>query len=236
MKKHPIFLLAFLCLGSITIFPGCSKDDPKPECKIITITPDAGAAFNVSYNAEGKVSTITSGTSVSTYAYSGNTVIVTRTTSGTFSSRQIVTYNANGLASNVKTENNESGTSWDNLAFEFSGTEVVKQTQTSSGGGAPSVTTLTWSGGNPTVLTSGSSVTNVEYYTDKPAQTGDYWNLLQLTQGYTMVKAKNPIKSVLSGSSITTLNYVFDGDGKITSLSATSGSSTSTYNYQHQCN
>lgn len=234
MKKHRFFLVALVCLATITLFSSCSKDDDKPNCRIITITPGGGTAINITYNAEGRVATLTSGTSVTTYTYSGNNSVATTTNSGTFSSKVIVTAAANGLAANVRTENNESGTSWSNLAFEYSGTELIKQTSTSSSGGSPSITTVAWSGGNPTTITSGSSVQTVEYYTDKPSQAGDYWDIAQTMQGYRIIKAKNPLKSIFSGGSINNLDYVYDGDGKITSLNIT-GASTMTYNYQHQC-
>ena len=235
MKTHQIFLMAFLCLSTITIFSACSKDDPKPVCKIITITPGAGPAVNISYNSEGKISSISSGTTLTNFVYSGNTAIGTSTNSGTFSSKTIVTNNANGLAANIRTESNESGTSWSNLALEYSGTELIKQTSTNSGGGVPDVTTVTWTGGNPTTITSGSSIQTVEYYADKPSQTGDYWDLAQTLQGYRIIRAKNAMKSILAGSSISNLDYIFDADGKITAINIT-GASASTYSFQHQCN
>jgi hypothetical protein len=235
MKKHQIFLVAFLCLGMITIFSGCSKDDPQPACRIITATPNSGDASNISYNSEGKISTISSGTSVTTFAYSGTTAIGTTTNSGTFSRKIIVTNNADGLATNIRTETNQAGTIWSNLAMEYSGTELIKQTSTNSTGGAPDVTTVAWTNGNPTTITSGASIQTVEYYTNEPSQTGDYWDIAQTLQGYRIIKAKNPIKSILSGGSISSLDYVYDGDGKIISLNVT-GASTLTYNYQHQCN
>ena len=236
MKTHQIFLMAFLCLAGITFLSACSKDDPKPNCKIITITPTSGTAYNISYNTEGKVSTITSGTSTTTYAYSGNTAIGTKTNSGAFASRVIATYNANGLATNVRTENNESGTNWDNMAFEYSGTELVKQTFTSSAGGVPSVTTVVWTGGNPTTITSGSTISTVDYHSNIAAQTGDYWDISQLIQGYRIIHAKNAIKSLLSGSTINTFDYTIDGEGKITGVTVTGGGTSSGFTYQYQCN
>lgn len=235
MKKHLFFLQALLCLGLTASLSSCSKDDDKPNCRIITITPGSGTSVNLTYNDDGRIATMTSGSSVTTYSYSGNNAVATTTTSGTFSSKLIVTANPNGLAANVRTETNESGTSWSNLAFDYSGTELIKQTSTSSSGGAASIITVAWSGGNPTTITSEGNVQTVEYYTDKPSQTGDYWDIAQTTQGYRIIKAKNPIKSIFDGGSITNLAYTFDGDGKITSLNAT-GASTLTYNYQHQCN
>ena len=92
--------------------------------------------------------------------------------------KESVTLNANGLASNVRTENNVAGTSWDNTLYEYSGTELIKSTYTNSAGDPVEISTFTWSGGNLTSITSGSSTTTISYYTDKPAQPGDYFSLL----------------------------------------------------------
>jgi hypothetical protein len=222
----------------ILAFTACKKDKDekkKPTCRIITITPSSGNSFNISYNSDGKISTMSSGNDITTFAYSGNTTIATTTTSGTFSSKKIITLNSNGLATNVKTEYNTSGTNWSNDVYEYSGTEIIKLTNTSSSGGSPSISTVTWNNGNLVSITSGSSVSTIDYYTDKPAQTGDYLDIAQLVGGFQIYRTKNAIKSLFSGSTITSFNYNFDGDGKITSLTA-SGSTNITYSYQHQCN
>ena len=225
-------------LAMMILFAGCKKDKDdkkKPDCRIITITPTTGNSINVSYNSDGKVSTVSTGNDITTFAYSGNTIIGTTNTSGAFSSKKIITLGSNGLATNVKTETNTSGTNWNNDAYEYSGTELIKATSTSSGGGTPSVSTLIWSNGNIVSATSGSNVSTLDFFTDKPAQTGDYLQLAQLITGFQIYKTKNAIKSLLSGSTITSFDYNFDTDGKITSLTATGGSNI-TYTYQHQCN
>src|SRR5215213_5463909 len=77
----------------------------KPDCRIITATPtpsSAGDPFNISYNNDGKISTLSNGSTITTFAYSGNTAIATTNSSGTFQSKKIITLNANGLAANVK--------------------------------------------------------------------------------------------------------------------------------------
>jgi hypothetical protein len=236
MKTTQLAMAAALL--TIITMAGCKKDkdDKKPDCRIITITPSpTGSAFNISYNSEGKISTISTGGDITTFAYSGNTVIATTTNSGTFKRKMIITLNGNGLATNVKTETNASGTTWNNDLYEYSGTEIIKATGTSSTGGTPTVSTLTWSNGNLVSITSGTSVSTLDYFTDKPAQTGDYLHIAQLVAGYQIYRTKNAIKSLLSGSSITSFNYTFDADNKITSLAAT-GSSNTTFTYQHQCN
>jgi hypothetical protein len=239
MKTMKLFSSITFVLVTIGFLAGCKKNKDevkKPDCRIITITPSTGDAYNISYNTDGKLSTVSYGNNTTTYAYSGNTVIATTNISGAFDSKKIITVNAQGMALNVRTENNVSGTDWNNYVFEYSGgTQLIKSTYTTSSGGAPDITLLTWTNGNLSSLTSGSSVTTIDYYTDKPAQEGDYLHIAQLVQGYRIYKPNNLIKSVLSGSSITSFAYNFGTDGIITSLTA-SGSSASVFTYQHQCN
>ena len=236
---HSLKML-FAVLLAVLVY-GCKKDKDdvkKPSCRIITATPtpsSAGDPFSISYNEDGKISSLTQGTNVTSFLYSGNNAIATQMTGGTFSLRKIITINSDGLASNVKTEYDQAGTNWNNEAYDYSGTELVKATTTSSSGGAPTIAILTWSDGNLISLTSGSNVTTIDYFTDKKAQMGDYLDLAQLVAGYKIYRTKNMIKSIFSGSSITTFSYNFDGEGKITSMDL-GGAGTGSYAYQHQCN
>jgi YD repeat-containing protein len=72
--------------------------------------------------------------------------------------------------------------------------------------------------------------------TDVPAQTGDFWNLSNLVQGYETVRTKNALTSIESGGSISTINYVFDAEGKITGLNNISNGVLVTLSYQYECN
>jgi hypothetical protein len=232
---NKLFLMAVLITA---VLVSCKKDStPALTCRIITVTlaTDGETTYNFSYNSEGKLSSSSSGTSVTTYSYSGNTVIASTTSGGVFQSKEIITLDANGLASNVKTEYNETGTSWYNILYEYSGTELIKSTQTSSAGGTADVTTYVWSGGNLTDIISFTNIT-LSYYTDKPAQTGDYFSLLQLEEGYEVYRVKNAVKSILVGSDIVSYSYSFDTDGKIASITYTEGTYTDTDDYQYQCN
>ena len=240
MKTLNLLPTVSVTLFTISFFVACKKDKDaqnKPACRVITITPSSspGDSYNVTYNTDGKPGTISSGNDVTAFAYSGNTAIATTNTSGAFSHKTVITFNSNGLASNVKTEYNLTGTNWNNSVYEYNGTELIKSTSTSSGGGSPYVTMLTWSNGNLVSAASGSSTTTLDYYTDKPAQPGDYLYLSQLVSGYQIYKTKNLVKSLLSGSDITGFSYNFGSDGYITSVTV-SGSSPATYTYQYQCN
>jgi hypothetical protein len=191
--------------------------------------------LNMTYNAEGKLSAFNVNTIITTFAYSGNTIIADGTNGGAFSSKRIITLNANGLAANVKTETVAGGATWYNDAYEYSGTQLIKHTYTNSSNVTPEITTCTWSGGNLISVSTASSTSTLEYYADKPAQTGDYLDLIQLIQGFRIYKTKNAVKSILnSGSSINNFSYNF-ADGKIVSVAVT-GNTSMTYNYQYQCN
>ncbi len=238
MKTFRFLMIAALLVVVAGSISSCKKDkDKRPDCRIITITPTTGDAINVSYNEDGKIAALTQGTYSTTYAHSGNNSVSTTTNSGTFSNKQITTFNANGLTTNKRTENNVSGTVWTNEAYEYSGTELIKSTRTSSSGGAPEVTIYTFSNGNLASATTGAGTpTTVEYFTDKSVQPGDYLLLTQLVQGIYIFKNRNLVKSVFSGSSITSFEYTFAADGSISAVKMTDGSTVMTYNLQYQCN
>jgi hypothetical protein len=231
--------LLIMAVVFAAIIASCKKDEaPKQTCRIITATQvisGMNSTFNLTYNSEGKLSSVTEGKQTSVYVYGGNTVIVNTTSDGLFYSKRIITLNTNGLASNSKTENDITGSDWDNISYEYNGTEIIKSTFTVSAGGAPTIETYKWSGGNMVSLTSGSTSTILEYFTDKPSQSGDYFYFTQLIAGYNVLKAKNALKSISTGSDITNFDYNFDADGKITSFVCTGGSSY-TQTYQYQCN
>lgn len=116
--KTKTLLLAFLL--SVTLF-SCKKNKDvkkKPNCHIITLNSSGGDVINLTYNADGKVQKIiTNGYTATTISYSGNTAIATTLSNGTFLDKEIITLNNDGLAANVKTEINSSGTIWYNDAI-----------------------------------------------------------------------------------------------------------------------
>jgi hypothetical protein len=233
---NKLILLAVLITVALA---SCKKDDAiKTSCKIITaIQVPAGlsSTYSFTYNSEGKLSTIKDDKLTSVIVYGGNTIVVNTTSAGGFfHSKKIITLNTNGFASNCKTENDLTGDKWENDTFEYNGAELIKATSTTSDGGVPYIETYTWSGGNIVSITSGSTISTLEYFKDKPSQDGDILNFNQLTAGYNIVKVKNILKSVSAGSEITNFEYKFDADGKIASFVGI-GSSTYTQTYQYQC-
>ena len=234
MKTFSLFFSVILMLVMTGIFTGCKKsNDKKTFCKISTIVPvPTGTTIQLTYNSQNRVSRVVSGTAVLTYEYSDNTAIVTSLNADTLNSKTIATLNPSGLAINVRVETDASGANWDNTFYEYNGDELAKSTLTTSTGGSAVITTYSWSGQNMISTTTDTTTTNFGYYSDKPRQSGDYLDLIQLLQGYTIYRTKNLIKSI-SGAIFT---YEFGSDGNITSLQVTSGTNSSFLDYQYQCN
>lgn len=83
----------------------------------------------------------------------------------------------------------------------------------------------------------GSNITIFDYALDKPAQTGDFWKIQNLLQGFETIKTKNLPKSFATTGSTTSINYTFDADGKITGLTGIgNGNILLALTYQYDCN
>jgi YD repeat-containing protein len=235
MKRLKILIAATLVLTFLGIFIGCKKHtDKKPVCKMIsaTLVPSSDQAYRFSYDNDGRLVRVVAGFAVTTYDYTGNMTTVTNQDSGKFTSRMIVTMNDLKLATNVRTESDDSGANWANTVFEYNGEELSKSTFTSSAGGTATVSKYNWSGGNMVSIISATDTSTLEYYTDKPRQSGDFLLLEQTLQGYETYRNKNLLKG-LSGAD---LIYEFGADGNISSLRVDQGGGSTFLDYQYQCN
>jgi len=220
-------------LAITCIFSQCKKsNDKKPSCQIITATfaPNV-STIHLTYNPEGKPSRIVSNILDMTYEYSADSVIIVTFQSGNFQSKTIATLNKDGLATNVRTENDSLGTTWSNTIYEYNGQELSRSTLTTSMGGMPVVTTYTWVNQNLILSTTGTTSQTLGYYTNRPRQTGDYLLLAQQLQGYEIYRSKNLLKTIDG----TSLNYEFGTDGRINSFTATTGANEIFVNYEYQC-
>lgn len=180
MNKRNLILFA----ASIFIY-SCKKPQPvndgsqkDPTCRVVTLiwslTRDT---FHITYNNSGKISKLSSGESVSNFEYSGNTMIKTRFDSGVLKERKIITTNAAGLATNIRTEEIVQGVVvWHNQAYQYNGEEVSGATLTYSGSSYTNTITYTWQNHNMAGVKNNISpaVLEFQYYTDKPRQDGDY--------------------------------------------------------------
>jgi len=218
----------------VASFTACKKNsDAKPVCRINFFTL-GGQVYTISYNSNGKIISLsTSAGLTQVYTYLPNTTVITSSNSGTFSSKTTVTLNTAGLATNVRTELNSSGTEWMNDANEYNGEELIKQTSTRSSDNTQNITTYTWFNHNVISQTAGSSTETLEYYADKLRQNGDYLDFFQLIAGYEFLRTKNLLKTF--GNS--TLTYDFGTDGNIAALTISStGGTPETLNFQYECN
>lgn len=243
MKRNALYILTFI---ATLAFTGCSKHHDnkpaKPKCKIITETggPDN---YSFTYNSDGKVQTIAWATFTTTFTYSGHTAVATtRNISGAFQDKKTITLNGSGMTTNVRLDEDVSGKYWENFAYVYQGSQLIKTTVTFSPalGGSTITTTYTWSGGNPvseTVSQGGSVATYTnEFYTGKPSKQGGYLRFKDLSEGIKTMLPKNLIKSSSGNSYIENYSYHFDSDGKVTDFKRViSSGNTRTYNLQYQC-
>jgi YD repeat-containing protein len=234
MKTLRILNATILILTIAGTFNGCKKsNDKKPACRIIAVaTTPTGSAYDLSYNGDGKLSRVTLGNNVTIFEYAATTTIVTTLDSGVFISKTTVRENADGLATNVRREYDVAGTNWTNDVYEYNGVELARSTSTSATSDSASIGTYRWSNGNMVAAISGTTITTLDYYTDRSRQKGDYLYLAQSLQGFEVYRNKNMLKSL----STSRFSYDFDADGKVTSVIINSGGSTSFLDYRYQCN
>jgi hypothetical protein len=237
-KLFKILISSSMLLFVLVIFGGCKKNnDEKPVCRVIAASGTSGGSnYHLEYNGDGKVTRISNGAVVTTFEYpADNLIIGTTLDAGIFRNKQIINVNAAGLALNVRTENNLAGTDWTNSAYEYNGDELMKATNTFSGGGSPTITSYTWLNGNMISAQTGSFIEALGYYTDQPRQTGDFLAFAQFIQGFETIRNKNLLKFDSSALGIDFI-YEFQPDGNILSIKIISGGTPTFLIYQYECN
>ncbi len=233
------YIIAF----ALILFTGCTKNNPAnptlPGCKIIHVTKDVGGSEDITYNSDGTIKTFTQFGRVYTLVYNGNTYTATGTLNGNFFSKSTVTFNVDSLITNSRTSPLQNGSNWQNIAYQYNGTQLSKETFTTDSTTAILVTDYQWSGGNLTSSISYGPLYNYSttytYYTNKPNQDGDYFSTLGFGSINT-IRNKNLLKSIANDSSVGDITYTFDTDGKITSWIIDYGTYTHTNAYTYQCN
>ncbi|HEX4849436.1 MAG TPA: hypothetical protein VFV08_01455 [Puia sp.] len=218
LKKLINWTIVFSLTGILT---QCNKSTAKKtSCQIITVTPAPnGTPFHLTYNSDGKPIRVESQDFLMIYEYNTSSTTISSFSGGNFQAKTVATLNSDGLATNVRTDLDSLGTNWSNIIYEYNGQELSRSTQTSSTNGRPVVSTYTWSNQNLVLIVTDTTSETLGYYLDKPVQAGDYFLLVQQLQGYDLYRNKNLLKSL----DATSLNYQFGSDGKINSLSATTG-------------
>lgn len=227
------------------VFISCKKNnDKKASCRIVTVaqtSPSSNVIQNLTYNNEGRISTAsTSGPNGGNkvFTYNGNTVIAISTRhDNSFSGRDSITLDAKRRPLNIRTFFDEAGTNWTNSRFEYNGNDLQKIIQTEETNGSPETSVATYNNGNMVSLSNTTSVTTLEYFTDKKVQQGDYLEVASLIQyGVSVYPHKNLLKTIASAGTILNFNYEFNPDGTISRVTATTGGTVATLSYQYQCN
>ncbi|MBO9636249.1 MAG: hypothetical protein J7578_24315 [Chitinophagaceae bacterium] len=245
-------LLVVLGAALFLITIGCKKDkENRQECRITGMTSSTGEDYIFTYNAEGKiVSTAIDGTPSVKFTYTGNTV-TSLYVSGTYYNKTTYTINSNGQVTHSRTEYNTAGTNWAERVYEYTGAQVTKETLTKNGG-FTSTRTYQWNNGNLQTVSFSNNNNSwqtlaYEYYTDKPYQPGDILDWDRLMSGVEIFRSKNLVRKYTSTyqdntatppipeTEITNYSYEFDKDGKILSVTSSSGGSSQTYQYQYEC-
>ncbi|OQP60466.1 hypothetical protein A3860_33645 [Niastella vici] len=238
------FITTSMAVATAFIFlisPSCSKkSSSSPSCKLITVIDQYGSTtntINISYNNDGKISTI-QGTGSSpfkkVFTYSGNLMMITTSNASSVTATDSVVLNSDGLisysmrkdASNIKTV----------YTYTYSGSQLLKSTYQYNGGSIQT-TTYTFTNGDLTGSAEGSNTAVYNYYTDKNSADGDFLKLVQLLNyGGLYVKNAHLIKGFQQGSTVENFNYTYDNTGKITGLTATTGSNIENVTFQYNCN
>lgn len=243
MKKRYPFPVVLVIL---VFFIGCiscnknSKDMPNAlSCRIITALggPDT---YHFTYDLQGKLSSLDIAPTKQklTYTYEGNITNVLQEADGKFQSKIIITNNSLGFTTNIRRLANETGTTWINQAIEYNGTQLAKILYTSSNSNSPVVAVdYTWKNGNIASQQSGNSIIEFEYYTDKPAVSGEWRRYNELVEGYHLFDNKNCTKSMKSGGEVTNFTYDYDDAGKVLKMTVTEpGNAISAVEYEYACN
>jgi hypothetical protein len=234
-----ISLTYSIVITATLLFWGCKKDSdkepPVPVCRVQTLT-ESSTVLSFLYDSSKRVSRVASSDgTLEEYSYKGDTTRILQTQGGAFELRKIITNNAQGMATQVRIEDNPAGTTGTVLNFQYSGTELIQEIQKPIGSASTTVTIYTWSAGNLTEIRSGSTVSVLDYYTDKPSQPGNYLELVNIMEGYAIIKTKNLLKSVTQSGVTVTITYIFDKDDNITQALFTGGSGNNTIGISYLC-
>jgi hypothetical protein len=227
----PLLMQVFACKKSSS-----SHSTASNSCKLTGINEVGGTNLetaSITYNSDGKISTIVQSSSTSTltmtYAYSGNVIIMTSSgyTNGDVVTDSVVVNGDGLMVSDL--ERNIFDTTL--TTYTYSGTEIASSIFQEAGQ-APSATTYTFANGDLT----GSGSTDTITYNDKASAPGDYFQVEQLLEfAAPFIKTAHQCTSYTSNGVTTNFTYAYDSTGKITQL-VIAGSQNGTLNYSYDCN
>lgn len=243
MKSLAIYgcLLASLALFSCKKENNTDNDNNPPvvndNCRLVKTSRVNFQDKIFEYDAQERLAKVKVGNSIRTFIYNGNTVKVevSEDNGQSIHNTRTITLNNDKLATNVRTE--FTAGHWENTAYEYEGTRVVKRIYTHFIATNPSVTTYEWENGNMVRETSPSgTVTTYTYDANEIFQPSDYFGLRYYEYGIRTLVTKNRIKKIVTGNNSSEVIHFENADGKVTGykIDLTPGGDY-TVNFTYEC-
>ena len=185
------------------------------NCRLVKTSRENFTDKIFEYDAQKRLSKVKVGNSIRSLTYNGNTITVEVSEDNGQSINHIrtITLNSDKMATNVRTDFTSGH--WENSAYEYEGTRVVKRIYTHPIT-SPSVTTYEWQNGNlvKEVRTSGTSST-YSYDTNELFQDTDYFGGGYYEYGIRIFVTKNRVNKVTTSSATHTISHFENQDGKV---------------------
>jgi hypothetical protein len=228
----------------IMLFFSCSKKEspmppviPKTDCMISSANYASGTlnfTYTLTYNDGGKLSKLVyDGLSayVKTFTYSGNMIYVN--IDGINSATDTITLNNSGLIT-IHKETTQQSVYNTTFSYDPNGQILSSTTQQDNN---PAVTTnYTFTNGDLTNTSSGTSKDTTVYSLDKPAVIGNLDDFNQLIYyGSSYYTNKHLKESFSSWPNHYNFTYAYDQDGKITSVVSNDGTVSESFNFTYEC-
>ena len=239
----------YACLVTLVLL-SCKKDsggndddnnNNPPQTDKCLLIKRSRANFNdhhYEYDAQKRLVKSTFGNSIRTFTYNGDVVKVEVSSDGgqTVDHIRTVTLNSHKLATNVRLD--YTAGHWENTAYEYDGTRVVKKIYKHYTSSNPSVTTYEWSNGNLVKeISPGGSITTYAYDADELFQTADYFGSNYYEFGIRTIMPKNRVNKIVTQSGTYDIGHFENAEGRITgyNVDITPGADY-TVNFHYQCN
>jgi hypothetical protein len=250
--------LFILFVATVLLASSCKKKViplPLEFCNIseVTVTesgnPDT-SFYHLTYDREGRLTGMQSGSSSRTYKYADTNLVVIQTGGGS-TTTDSVTLNSQGLML-VDVTRYSSGTSWQTTYYAYNGSEVWVSNVCDNCETPPSeiVTpdswTYEWSDGDLQDMSQQATAAGTVYnYNSSPAAVGDYFSITQLLSAPApTVTTTNQVDEFSQKYATSAVTYSHYANGRISGMTViTSGPAmfgygapdTVNYSYQYQC-
>lgn len=223
-----------------TIFLSCHKSSTPVDsnCSIsaINVTGDFTANYKLSYDGSGRLSVVKytddGGSWTRNFTYGANLIVSSKT--GPSPAVDSVYLNASGDVDHIVDRQPPNSVTTTTMTYNSS--HQLSQTVVQAGGSMPSTTTYQYTNGDLTQVDQDGSIIVYTYYTDKASATGGMMELQQWLQfGVIYQKSAHLVKAYGYTNPDEQVSYVYDGSGKISSMTGGNGSSLLTFSYTYDC-